>query len=508
MKKNDLFLAFSILVYSFLFYHQSAGINYLIFSLLQVVFFFLAHRENTKSLQWKIAATSVVLSGLSILLYGSVLAVVGNFISFSALAFLSISPGTSILLGLCHTIYSVVGSMVFVILDFIESKEQKEVGSDGSKRFKNVLIFIIALLVMFMFLGLYRSSNSIFKKFTDQIDLSFISGEWIGFTLMGFFLLYGFYRYRGIKELEDFDIRSSNNLSERSGPSFFDGLLSINSEKKAGTILFAMLNLLLLSVNIIDVIYLYGGTELPEGTSHSSMVHQGVNALVTSIIMAVAIILFFYRGRLNFIKDNKTIKKLTYLWILQNGFMIISTAYRNQLYIQEYFLTYKRIGVFVYLALCIIGLIYTLVKIRNVKSNWFIVRYVGWSFYVLLFIATMVNWDGIIINYNISKGKKNLEHLDIYYLLNLPSRNIPETYELLKTIDPALVENYSLEIENAIGELLLKKENIDWRSFTISDFLASEWLEHNYTNDQLESIKVAQSNRLNYLSNRVYYEEF
>ncbi|MDX1798988.1 MAG: DUF4173 domain-containing protein, partial [Candidatus Lokiarchaeia archaeon] len=333
------------------------------------------------------------------MLYGSALAITANIISFGVLAFNSITPGTSIVMGIFHSIYSIAASLVFVILDYLQKQENRVEEEKNSNTMKNLVIFSIAFVIVSMFFGLYRGANSIFKNITDKIDLSFISVQWIGFTILGFFLLYGIYRYRGIKELEKFDLESPDDLTVKGGASYFDNLFSLQTEKKTGMVLFAMLNALLLMVNVIDIIYLYGGAELPEGMNHSGMVHQGVNALIMSIIMAVSIILFFYRGRLNFIKNNKWLRQLTYLWIVQNLFMIFSTAYRNHLYIEEYFLTYKRIGVYVYLMLCVIGLIYTAVKIAKIKTNWFIVRYVGWSFYSVLFVSSIINWDRILIDY-------------------------------------------------------------------------------------------------------------
>src|SRR5690606_9210762 len=70
---------------------------------------------------------------------------------------------------------------------------------------------------------------------------------------------------------------------------------------KAGFNLFVLLNLLILSVNITDLVFLWGGAELPEGVSYSQMVHQGVGSLIFSIILAVSVILFVFNGKAKFL---------------------------------------------------------------------------------------------------------------------------------------------------------------------------------------------------------------
>ena len=61
--------------------------------------------------------------------------------------------------------------------------------------------------------------------------------------------------------------------------------------------------------------------------------------------------LYYFRGRLNYHSKNKTLKLLAYVWIAQNIFMILSTAYRNNMYIEESGISYKKIGLYVYLML-------------------------------------------------------------------------------------------------------------------------------------------------------------
>ena len=499
MKKADIFLAVSVALYSFLFYQQSLGINILLFSVLQIVFFYLSHKENTKDPMWRLSALGVLSSSVAIFLYGSTLGFVANIISLGALAFCSIAPGTSMVMGLFHNFYSVLGSGVFVVFDIVNNAEERK--GKSSKRMKNVLMFSIAFVVMLVFFALYRSANSVFKNITDKIDLSFISGPWIGFTLVGFLLLYGLYKYRSIPPFEKFDLDSDNDLSPNDEPKALDRLIPIGNEKKTGIILFVMLNFLLLFVNLTDVFFLFGSGEMPDGLNHSDIVHQGINALITSIVMAVGIILFFFRGRLNFIRQNKLLKNLSYFWIAQNVIIILSTAYRNHMYISDFLLTYKRIGVYVYLGLSIIGLVYTYLKIKNTKTNWYIVRYVGWSFFIVLITSPMVNWNKVIVSYNFSHADDNLENVDFGYLVELSPKTLPSVYKGLKELDEEILQNYSKDIKRRIGEYLYVQEIYDWRSFNLGDNNAKKGMQELFTIEELEEMK---SNNKEYHDQYVY----
>ncbi|MGZ6539975.1 MAG: leucine-rich repeat domain-containing protein, partial [Bacteroidia bacterium] len=133
---------------------------------------------------------------------------------------------------------------------------------------------------------------------------------------------------------------------------------------------------------------------------------------------------------LNFYKGNKALKLLAFLWILQNAFMIVSTAYRNNLYINEYSLTYKRIGVYIWLLLAMIGLMTTFLKIFKRKSNWFLFRSNGWLFYAVLVISSLINWDVILSDFNINRAEVKHKPLDRSYLISLSEKNLPQLLTL------------------------------------------------------------------------------
>src|SRR6476660_3192771 len=97
MKKNDWLLVCAVAAYSYLFYEQQAGINYLIFTLILLGLILIQTKtEIFKKATWQITAAASVLSAINVVLVNSGLAVIANFVSLVLLAGYSKMPETSI----------------------------------------------------------------------------------------------------------------------------------------------------------------------------------------------------------------------------------------------------------------------------------------------------------------------------------------------------------------------------------------------------------------------------
>ena len=476
MKTTDKLILLSGLAYGVLFYQQDFGLNFLLFSILQLAGVYLISSKEIRSKNWWLAFSGVAIAAAGVLLNGSFLAVFANVVSLFVLAALTVEPKSSLLVTIVQSIYSAFTGVIHILSDFTEKVIEKKELSNNSKSFKKIIIFIVSVLVMLIFLGLYRRANPAFLAFTNQIDLSFISMSWIGFTLLGYYFIYQMYKHNRIKELTEFDINTPDSVTANEQPSKAEKWMSADSEFFWAKTLLIMLNVLIGIVLVVDASYLTGLYKLTDSISHSDNVHQGVSALILSIIFAVALILFFFKGRLNFFENNKALRIMAQIWVLQNVVMVMFTGVKNMEYVQEYFLTYKRIGVFIYLTCCIVGLVFTYIKISNVRSNWYLVKRVGWSLYAMSIITPIINWDALIINYNFSMASEKPENIDLYYLINLPVENYP--------LIESKLANFNGEVNPQIKEILSEKyllkleyAQADWRSYNIRKYYAFKTLE-------------------------------
>lgn len=499
MKRNDIIIIVSTLLYSFFFYKQLPGINYLLFSIV-LVFLLGFRKENVLAdKRWMIIAGLSVLSGVFVMLHGTVISVLANIVALSMLSVNSLYPKSSFFFSFFISIFSYLSSFVYLILDLVDRKPpvpkpEEEGGKKKSRVFVDFstkfIIGIIGFLVIALFFVIYRRANPLFKDFTDKINLDFISIQWLTFTFLGFLLMYGFFKIRHNKKMHDADALESAILNQEkvhAKPNAFLGFaIPVQMEAIIGVVFLAILNIFLLMLNSLDLSFMFGGTDLPDGITYSEYVHKGVGNLIFSVVLVILITMYFFRGQLNFFKDSggsKAVRILAFLWLAQNLMMLISTAYRNQVYISEYNLTYKRIGVYVWLILTAIGLITTVYKIGAKKSMWYLIRVNSWSFLLMIILLGSTNWDVMIAKYNTRNIAENFDDLDFEYLMDLNSNAMPVIYEALDDIKiETLFENestagmyntlrlsYMHRIEGKMESYLYKYNEKSWKSFNLDD---------------------------------------
>src|SRR5947209_7930195 len=132
MKKNDWILLLAVCLYSFLFYEQSSGINFLLFTIFLLVT--LLFQDNTlfRKKSWLFAATGSLLSALCIAYYGNTLSVVANIISLSLVSCLSVAGQSSVIFALLFSFYSYASSLIFMAINRVERKRAAAMESPGT----------------------------------------------------------------------------------------------------------------------------------------------------------------------------------------------------------------------------------------------------------------------------------------------------------------------------------------------------------------------------------------
>src|ERR1022692_2968143 len=98
MKRNDWLLLIAVTFYSFLFYRQSPGINFVIFNLVLLGCLALKNKHAAKSKRWLLVALGCLASSFCIGYYGNLLSVVANIISLSILSTLSMNRNSSVVI--------------------------------------------------------------------------------------------------------------------------------------------------------------------------------------------------------------------------------------------------------------------------------------------------------------------------------------------------------------------------------------------------------------------------
>ncbi len=486
MKKNDYLLLTAIASYTYLFYQQNAGINFLLFNIIFLAILIIKNKKLVSQKKWCWSAALCLISASCVFIHSSGLSILANIFSLILVSALSLNIVTSSIFSFLFSCYSVMSSIIFIIIDSVARLQPKTEIQQTTKNGMKFLATSIVIVLSILFFVMYQSANPLFAENTKWINFDFISIQWIFFTLGGVLIMYGLFYSRTIKQIETWEnkllISSLQNSNELNSKQY-------ETERFAGLLLFIMLNIMLLVLNIGDIQTLYFNGGLPKGVSHSDFVHNGVSVIILSISIASSLIMFLFREQFSTIKNNKALTYSVYAWIAQNILMLSSTAIRNQIYIQDFNFTYKRIGVYVWLFLSVIGLLITFYTLYKNRSNWFLIRTNFAVWFTCLTFSSCVNWDNLITNYNITN--KPLSQIDFYYLFSLSDSNIPLLIDITKHKDfdkiNSHLKNYTNNFYRAnsngenyynetYSELLrekirdyLKNRNTDWKSYDLRE---------------------------------------
>ncbi len=465
-KKQDGLLLAVIMTYSYLFYEQHPGINVLIFNLIVIGALVISRPIKAVSPALWVTALGCLLSSVGVVVVNTDLAVFASFLSLILLLGYVLDKESSLFVSLLNATYSMLAApFVYSVRYFHRRPDETSARPSLSQRLRLLRFGSLALpvLIALIFLSLYASANPVFSSLLEQIRFDFISWEWVRFTLIGTFILFGFFYTTQMESLTQWDDKQINDIvrTRRTKTQDFHPL-ALKFELKTGVILLLLLNLLLLVFNLADISYI-SGSRLPEGLTYSQYVHQGVYTLIVSIILAILIIVYFLRGNLNFHSRNRLLILLTYAWIVQNIILALGIAYKNGLYIEEYSLTYKRIGVFVYLFLALAGLLTTYTKTGSLKNHWYLLRRNAWIAYVLLLVMSLFNWDRIITNTNLKKT----DNTDFKYLTGLSDANLPEL-QLLEN-DNRLPLTLTADLTHKRQAFFERTRSTGWQSWNYRD---------------------------------------
>jgi hypothetical protein len=437
-----------------LFYQNSFGINLLFMAFVVVVLLLSAKRDRRVPAAYFLAYVGTAVAfffdptGFKILIH---------FIAFIILVGKSVSPGSSLYLSWFMGLLNMgMASLLRYMARFGKPKEKKPIATKSRDYIKGGLA---ALVLIWIFALLYRQANPVFEAMLERLNFSFLSFPWVFFGYVLFLHLQRPYTPHFLIEL---DKKQSDYLLAPETPYTEQQLHNLEGEQRMGCLIFGALNLLLLFFLITDGVYLAHNQVLSNAV-YSQSVHQGVYALILSIVCAIAIILYFFRGALNFMGNKTPIKGLTYSWIGLNVLLVCFTCYKNYQYVEALGLTYKRVGVFVFLVLALTGLITATIKVAKIRSFMYLVRANCMAFFAFLLLSACIPWDRAITAYNLA----HLTTPDITYLLELGTTNADQLYRYVQQTPEGLPEEQRGAIEEKYRKFREHQAQKSWQECTV-----------------------------------------
>jgi hypothetical protein len=500
----SILIAAGAFLFNIVFWNEQLALNALLFDVFIIGSIFYCYNASWKSpvIAWLLPAHA--LAAVSFIVFHSAVANIAFIITFLLLV--------SFVLYTHRSVWLAGGSLLVGFFQFtgnfsglLKNKQPRHTRRMPVRRFLRFAIF--PLLIAFLFIIIYSGANDVFADLAGDLGIFAESLFNSFFSLFSFgrflFLLLGFYitgtlllrarptsfettdafatdnMHRVRKKRMDIHRSLAYDLTVGVMGKLAKGPLALKNEYRTGITSLVLLNILLLIINGIDINYLWIHFSYNPSIDLYTMIHEGTELLILSIIMAMAVLLIFFRGNLNFYKQNKWLRYGAYLWLFQNTVLVVSVLLRDYYYIREFGLAYKRIGVLFFLLLVLAGLATVFLKVRFAKTNYYLFRINAWCAVFLLVTGAAFQWDVFIAEYNIAHRKS--APLNLPYLLTLSDKVLPVLHAKLDALKEREKELNSKGIY--VGGRQLSLEEV--LAIRVQDYQQEQshysWLSWNYT---------------------------
>lgn len=404
--KTYQYIFVSAVLFVILFYEQEIALNLSILGLFLTIILIFKTPTIFKNKRFKILSITSLLSCFAFAWFGDFPSFLALVSSLLLLAFFSKNKK---LKPLFLPFIIVVNVFTFICRFFAFEKWLPKRVFKGSSQKIFALVFI-PLGFLIAFFVIYSAASNHFASLFSDYELDVNLWEVICLFLLGTFLAFNFFNYSVERLFYKNNHLLSNDFTKENQeqkPTF--AFLDINLERQSGVMTFVMLNILLVFF-IITYNYeqFYEIKKTPVQLSEET--HERVAAVIISILMAVGVIMFYFKSAFNFDSKAKYLKISAKIWIFLNLVLVLSTVAKNSEYIINYGLTYKRLGVYAFLILSCIGLIIAFFKIVKQKTNAYLFNSMIWFFYATILGCSFINWGGIITSYNLKTANFNLDY--------------------------------------------------------------------------------------------------
>ncbi len=477
------------LLFSVLFFRQSIGLNLALYELgcfLTLLYF--------KQLDFKsnLLTFSLLSQGITLV---TIIAINSSLALITHVVFVLLTIGIMVypkvlnaFNAILFSIYSIICSPFNLVIKLVKSLNGSNTIAKSILRYK---YFLIPIFIILTFIIIYRSANPQFNNLLLPIDhlisrfipniFKYLNIEYLFILIIGIvFSSFLFIRSVFMEVKENEENATDYLVRIRRISSTIFSLTGLSKELKSGVFLLFILNIVLFIVNTLDIYWVWFNFKW-NGEYLKQFVHEGTYLLIFSIFLSAIIVLYFFRNNQNFFKKSKRLKQLSIIWIVQNVILCISVGIRNYWYIDYFNLAYKRIGVYAFLLIAIFGLYTIYQKVKNRRSNYYLIRMNSISVLIILLITSLFNWDVIIAKYNFKNANHAFVHFD--FLSELSPKALPyldQTLEELKEIEKTQIMLFPNREHYMTAEQFynsIRDKKIDFLNVYASKY----WLSRNYS---------------------------
>ena len=397
--KTHHYIFLSTIAFIVLFYNENVGLNLGILGVLYSVLTLIKTLDRNRSKTFFLLFATSILSSLAFAWFGDFSSFLALVVSLLLLSFRSKNKRLKVLLLI--PVFIVNGftfiCRIFSFDDWLPKRNMSGV-------WQKMLAFVgIPLILISVFFGVYSMGSDHFAGFFTDFQLDINVWQLFCISVLGFFIAFNYWNYYVEKMIYKQNHILSNDFRDQhkiQKPTY--SFLDLNTERMSGVISFISLNILLLFF-IITFNYEQFYETIKTPSQLSDETHERVGAVIVSIVMAILVIMFYFKSNFNFDPKAGLLKNLVKIWIVLNVVLVISAMLKNTEYIVNLGFTYKRLGVYAFLILSLIGLTFTFVKIQTQKTNAFLFNSMSWCFYGMVLVCSFINWGGIITSQNMKR---------------------------------------------------------------------------------------------------------
>ncbi|KAA9338378.1 DUF4173 domain-containing protein [Hymenobacter busanensis] len=502
-------LPLGTLLFHVLFWQENVGLNLALYTLLALGILLLSRPKAAwRSSYFRLLVAGTVAAAVAVLLYGSFAAFFACFVSMAMVLGFANQPHLKQLFlagmtGGFSAAEVLLGLPGVLIRTYIPTRETK-----AGRTFWYAKLLLVPVLVLVVFHVLFLLANPRYNALANQLWAPIADGLlrllemllhapvvfWIfavSFTAVVLLRV----PVPVLAQLEarfpEFVHRRRDGVASFSvrNPDFREWrfrMADLRKEYLAALAVFGLVNLLLLAVNAIDISWLWFGFVPEPGFDLAQFVHEGTYVLIFSILLAMGIVLWFFRRNLNFYQPGLPLLRWgATLWVLQNAVLAVSVGLRNYYYIVHMGLAYKRVGVCFFLLLTLFGLATILLKIWQRRSAFSLVRLNSLAAYVVLLCLALGNWEIWIAGYNLTSHRANPRrdphHFDLGFLLNMPGRVLPTLVAQRATLNeyPYLTvagpHHQATQLQPAAAQRALDERVAEWRAAYEAEASWQDW---------------------------------
>ncbi|WP_326982125.1 DUF4173 domain-containing protein [Chryseobacterium sp. MYb264] len=404
--KTHHYIFLTTLLFTVLFYEENVGLNLGILGVVYACFTLYRTSEKNRTRTFLTLFTTSMLSCIAFAWYGDFPSFLAVVFSLLLLSFMSKNRRMKPLL-LIPVFITNFCTFICRFFSFDDWLPKRNMSGIWQKILASILIPSLMLIIFF---GIYSAGSDHFASLFRDYEFDLNLWEIICLSAIGFFIAFNYWSYVVEKYIYKQNHLLDNHFQEKDKiqkPTY--SFLDLDSERMSGVITFLSLNILLIFF-IITFNYeqFYEVSKTPNQLSEET--HERVGAVIGSIIMAILVIMFYFKSNFNFDPKAGVMKILAKVWMILNAVLVFSAMAKNTEYIINYGMTYKRVGVYAFLLLSLIGLILTFIKIQKQKKNAYLFNTMMWYFYGTLLLMSYFNWGGMITSYNIERKDFDLNY--------------------------------------------------------------------------------------------------